>query len=119
MTFFQPDCGWCLRQARALNRLHQTCGADISLLAVGVHGSRRELKQELRRLRPRYAAYQASAALLASLGGAPPTPFSLVAGRDGRFLAWMQGYLPPEEVAEQFQGLPPACTPNRTPVRPS
>ncbi|MGI9229199.1 MAG: TlpA family protein disulfide reductase [Gammaproteobacteria bacterium] len=109
MTFFQPDCNWCLRQFRVLNRLHQRCGTAINLLAVGVNGNRRELKQELLRLRPGFSAYQANAGLMESLGRMPATPFAIEANAAGHFTGWTQGYLPQQQLEAALTTLPEQC----------
>ena len=111
MMFFEPECSWCFRQVRAINALAERCGGGFQALAVGVNANRAGLKQELRRLRPDFPAYEASPALLQSLGGVPATPFTLLGDVTGTYLDWTRGYLPEAELEEfmRQRGVP-ACS---------
>jgi thioredoxin-related protein len=93
LVFFQPDCDWCLKQFRAVNELRSTCSNSFEAIAIGTRGSRSELRKELRRLRPEFPAYQASPALLESLGGVETTPISLLGDSSGGFVNWLRGYI--------------------------
>lgn len=98
MLFFQPDCSWCLRQVRTLNELSGQCPGQFQALAIGVNGDRRQLKAELRRLRPDFPAFQASPALLEDIGGVPATPFSLLGDDQGSVQGWLRGYIPADKL---------------------
>ncbi len=100
LIFFEPECNWCFRQVRDLNALGERCRTGFQPLAVGVNGNRSHLKEELRRLRPEFPAFEASPALLSALGGVPATPFALLGDANGDYLAWSRGYLPEEELHE-------------------
>ncbi len=100
MVFFKPDCSWCFRQVKAFNTFMESC--DIAPIAVGVNGDRSALKKALRRLRPDFPAYQASADLLASLGEVPATPFTLVSRPSGEFATWLRGYVPLEQLSKEL-----------------
>ncbi len=102
MLFFQPDCTWCLRQVKTINELGRQCDA-FSAMAIGVLGTRSELRTELRRLRPAFPAYQASPRLLESLGEVETTPLMLFGDADGRFVTWWRGYAPEDKLVE-FMG---------------
>lgn len=96
LVFFQPECNWCAKQVRAINSLREQC--DFEALAVGVGGSRVELRKELRHLRPAFPAYQASPELIEELGGVVATPFTLLGNPNGEFLNWGRGFLPEKEL---------------------
>ena len=93
MLFFQPDCGWCFRQVRVINELAEQCDDGFEAVAVGVRGSRGELRKELRRIRQDFPAYQASPRLLEALGGVETTPLMLVGDDEGDLVTWMRGYI--------------------------
>ena len=93
MLFFQPDCNWCLRQVRAINELNEQCEGGFEAVAVGVRGSRGELRKELRRIRPDFPAYQASPRLLEALGGVETTPLMLVGDDEGDLVTWLRGFI--------------------------
>lgn len=99
MMFFEPDCSWCYRQVRTINRLGEDCGAKFTAIAIGVNGNRAALQKELRRLRPDFPAYQASPALMEAIGEIDATPLSLLGDSNGDFLNWARGYLPEDELA--------------------
>lgn len=100
MVFFEPECTWCFRQVRAINALGKGCAGTFTALAVGVNGSRESLRKELRRLKPDFPAYQASAELMASLGGVPATPLTLLGDTRGGYLSWLSGYAPEDRLAD-------------------
>lgn len=103
MMFFEPDCSWCYRQVRTINRLGEDCGEGFTALAVGVNGNRTALQKELRRLRPDFPAYQASPALVQAIGTVDATPLSLLGDANGDFVDWARGYLPTERLREFVQ----------------
>lgn len=98
MMFFEPDCGWCFRQIKVLNKLSQQCSGEFNLVAVGVNGSRSELLKEYRRAKPRFPAYQASNKLLQAIGGVEATPFTILADAKGQPLSWFRGYLAEQKL---------------------
>ncbi|MEX2962513.1 TlpA family protein disulfide reductase [Microbulbifer sp. TYP-18] len=98
MVFFEPECPWCFRQVRALNRLLARCPGQFQPLAVGTNGARRALLAEYRRLRPNFPAFQISGELLDKVGSIPATPFMLLVNRDGLPAGWLRGFVPGEKL---------------------
>lgn len=101
MVFFQPDCNWCARQVRVINSLRKQC--NFEAIAVGTGGTRMELREELRQLRPTFPAYQASPELIRAMGGVDATPVMLLGDADGHFLNWSRGYLADKELTSLLQ----------------
>lgn len=99
LLFFQPDCKWCLKQSRVLDRLLKTCPGRLNAAALGVHGSRHALKKELRRLRPGFPAYKTGVTMISELQGVPATPVMLLADERGTFTQSFRGYLPADELS--------------------
>lgn len=100
LLFFQPDCKWCLKQSKTLDKLLARCPEQLNAAALGVHASRHELKKELRRLRPDYPAYKTGDGMLGELQGVPATPVMLMADAQGRFAQSFRGYVPEKELAQ-------------------
>lgn len=102
MMFFKPECSWCLRQVKAINRLQESCQGKFQALAVGVEGDRPRLKKTLLRMRPEFPAYEASPRLLQDLGGVPATPFTLLADDRGSYRNFLRGYIPLEQLQAEL-----------------
>lgn len=98
MMFFEPECSWCARQFRVLDKLQAECEGSFNPIAVGINGSRRELLEEYRKQSPAIPTYQASSRLVAVVGGVPATPFTLVADAQGQPLGWLRGYMSEEKL---------------------
>ena len=94
MSFFEPDCSWCYRQMKTLNRLHEDCPHRVQPLLVGINGNRRQLQKELRKAKVRYPAFSANRDLLRTTGKIPATPLTLIVDRQGQFLSAIRGYVP-------------------------
>ena len=91
LVLFEPECTWCFKQVRVLNRLQQQC-ASFRAAGVGVNGSRRALLAEVRRLRADFPLYEASQALLADLGQIPGTPLMIYIDQSGQFENFSRGF---------------------------
>lgn len=98
IVFFQPECNWCYRQVAAINEFMSQCEAGFQAIAVGVNGNRRQLQAEMRRIKPAFPAYEASPALIRSLGGVPATPFALLGNANGELVNWSRGFLDSEKL---------------------
>ncbi len=105
LTFFEPDCGWCLRQLRALESLQGRCGDGLQPLAAGVRGRDLALRKELRRARVTFPAGRASGELLALVGEVPATPWTLLLGPAGEVVATLRGFVREEQLAAAFPTL--------------
>ncbi len=91
MMFFEPECAWCLRQAREIERLTNHC-TGVQPLVVGANGSRTALQAWLRRMAVDVPAYQISKRLSDDLGGVATTPITLVADASGTYRRYLRGY---------------------------
>lgn len=100
LLFFQPDCKWCLKQSKTLDKMLATCPRQVNAAALGVHATRHELKKELRRLRPDYPAYKTGDRMLEELQGVPATPIMLLADEHGKFVQSFRGYVPADQLAQ-------------------
>lgn len=105
LSFYEPECRWCHRQMKVLERLHGECGEGLRTLGVGVHGRSEDLRRELRRARVSFPGVRASADLLEMVGEVPATPWTLVLGPEGELVATLRGLVRYEPLAQTFAGL--------------
>lgn len=103
MMFFEPDCSWCIKQARLFAGLQEQCQQQFSTVLLGVHGKQIALKRTLFDLGVKLPAYQASKALLHDMGGIPATPIMLITDEQGRYRRYFRG------MTEQEQLTPLLC----------
>lgn len=101
MIFFEPNCSWCFKQVKVVNRLQQQCESSFQPLAVGVHGNRQQLKQESRRLKAAFPTLQASAEMLRRIGKVKATPLLVLSDKDGNYDAHFRGY----QHVDQLRGI--------------
>lgn len=106
MIFFEPECAWCLRQMRVLNKLVDECD-NFQALAIGANGSRAALRDTLNRMRPDFPSYQISRQLEADIGKVETTPLMLVADEQGEFVTYMRGYQKEEILVPALQEFVP------------
>lgn len=107
VSLFEPDCRWCLKQMKVLNRISQECTDALQPLAVGIHGQKTALKRELHRARVQFPALQASPSWLQSIGEVPATPWTLVVDTQGKLITTLRGYFEFEKIQNAF---PQGCT---------
>lgn len=106
MIFFEPECAWCLRQIRVLNKLIDEC-ENFQALAIGANGSRSALRDTLNRMRPDFPSYQISRELEADIGKVETTPLMLIADEQGEFVTYMRGYQKEEILVPALQDFIP------------
>ena len=98
MMFFEPDCSWCVKQARILDSLKQQCQGSFTPVMLGVHGNRMALKRVLFDLGVKLPAYKASKSLVRKMGGIPATPIMLVTDELGRYRRYFRGMTGPDKL---------------------
>lgn len=91
MMFFEPECSWCIKQAKILERLQTQCEQSFTSVMLGVHGNRVALKRALFDLGVKLPAYKASKPLVKAMGGIPATPILLVTDKEGRYRQYYRG----------------------------
>lgn len=106
MIFFEPECAWCLRQMRVLNKLVDECD-NFQALAIGANGTRSDLLSTLNRMRPDFPSYQISRQLEADIGKVETTPLMLIADDHGEFVTYMRGYQKEEILVPALQEFIP------------
>jgi len=93
ISFFEPDCTWCLKQMRALHALVATDPAGYAAVAVGVGGPNSVLRQWALKVNTNLPLLRGTAEFQAAVGGITVTPYNLVFDTNGRYLTRGTGYL--------------------------
>lgn len=82
-SFFIPDCRWCKRQQKVLKKIQSECPA-LSTVLLGVQGSKKKLKHELKRFKISFPAYLANNNIVKAIGKDTPVPLMLVFNEAGK-----------------------------------
>ena len=101
VSFFMPKCRWCQRQHKTLKQMQANC-PSLQPVMLGVQGSKRHLKQELKREKNTFPAYIASPAIVKAIGAKSPVPMMLMFNGQGQLVFKTQGYTPQEKLAKLF-----------------
>ena len=104
IILFQPDCPWCHAQFKRAEAFAAQY-PNVSVLAVSLRGTRRDLLDELRRARTKLPAYRSSPALIEALGSPEGTPRVFVLSADGALVAQARGMQEADELAALLTGL--------------
>jgi peroxiredoxin len=108
LMFFEPDCPYCFRQARALDALLATC-PDIQPIAIGVNGDRAALQKEMRRMRAEFPVLQIDAHFQADLGKVVATPLLLLSDRNGMLVTHLRGLQSEDVLRDLISRIDPAA----------
>ncbi len=106
LMFFEPECPYCFKQARILSQLQHRCDR-IQPIAVGVNGSRQDLRAEMRRMRAEFPALQISVRLHEDLGKVEGTPLLLITDRAGMLVTWLRGLKQEDMLAGLLNQIEP------------
>jgi thioredoxin-related protein len=104
ISIFEPECPWCLKQFKALEKLYDNCSADIQPIAVGV-GNKQQLKSLVYRSKISFPALAASPDFLDIIGQPKGTPFTLILDQKGNLVTTLQGYIPYQKLSYAFQDI--------------
>jgi thioredoxin-related protein len=108
ILLFEPDCGYCVRQAREVNALLAQC-SEIKPLAVGINGNRQHLREHVFSMRPDFPALMANPDLLRDLGEVQATPLMLLSDDKGYYHLHMVGLQDRETLRGVIGQLLPDC----------
>lgn len=90
LMFFEPDCPYCFRQARALNQLQREC-RGVHPVAIGLNGDRRALQKEAGRMRAEFPVLEIDERLQSDIGNVEATPLMLIGDRGGMLVTYLRG----------------------------
>ena len=110
LMFFEPDCEYCLREARVLNTLLADC-PGLQPVAIGINGSRSALQQHMRRMRADFPVLQINEQFQDDIGEVIGTPLLLLSDHDGALVTWLRGYQSESVLRELIARIDPeTCT---------
>jgi len=96
-AFFMPNCKWCQRQHKVLNKMKSSCPA-IKTIMLGVQGSKQKLRQALQRKKNTFPAYVANNTIVKAVGAQSPVPMMLLFNDKGGLVFKTIGYTPKEKL---------------------
>jgi thioredoxin-related protein len=108
ILLFEPDCGYCVRQAREINALLSQC-TEIRPVAVGINGNRQHLREHVFSMQPDFPALMANRDLLQDLGEVQATPLMLLSDDKGYYHLHMVGLQEKETLRAVIGELLPDC----------
>jgi thioredoxin-related protein len=110
LMFYQPDCRWCGLQMQAMQVAQPAC-EEVVMQLVGIRGSERQLRAELRRHRSDLPAFFGSEIFVRQVGGVAATPMTLLLNAKGEEVRRYRGYLNEEQLLAAANWLTAnACT---------
>lgn len=101
-SFFEPNCSWCLRQIKALNKLQQECPVEVNLTLVGIHGNKQQLRKVLHTARNKLPAIEYQPKLRELIGDIKATPTNAIFDENNIFVTKLPGYAKLEKLIEVF-----------------
>lgn len=106
VTIFEPECAWCMKQFKALQKLQHQCEASIASVGVGI-GNKEGLKELVRRTKVSFATAEASPSFIALVGEPKGTPFTILFDEKGELITTLLGYIPHKKLRYAFQDICP------------
>jgi hypothetical protein len=100
LSFFEPDCPWCFQQIMALEKLQARCADNAHIILIGVHATRGQLQQELRRIKTHLPAFEVNQRLLEITGPIVATPLTYFFNAAGMPSQVARGYAPDHPAFE-------------------
>ncbi|HEY6527426.1 MAG TPA: redoxin family protein [Cellvibrionaceae bacterium] len=94
LSFFEPDCPWCYQQIMTLKKLQARCADNTQIILIGVHATRQQLQQELRRVKTNLPAFEVNQTLLEITGPIAATPLTYFFNGAGIPSQVIRGYAP-------------------------
>lgn len=102
ITFFEPDCSWCLKQMQALDELQKN-KKQYKVVAIGIQGSRFDLKQWAARADTGLPITRITPQIERQLGSPRVTPTTLIFDDKGNFVAKFVGFQPNSDIAKRIK----------------
>lgn len=108
LSFFEPECSWCFKQIKALNKLQQSCELKLNITLVGINGNKQQLRKFLQTTRNQLPAIQHQAKLRQQLGKITATPTHVFFDRHHQFISKQSGFINDQKLTEIIS---PDCKP--------
>lgn len=101
-SFFEPNCSWCLRQIKALNKLQQQCSVQVNITLIGIHGNKQQLRKVLHKARNTLPATQYHPELRKLLGKINVTPTNAFFDQNSTLVSSLPGYIKLDKLSKVF-----------------
>lgn len=102
---YQPDCKWCKKQGKWLNKAQAQCAQNLGIVLIGNNGDKRQLKRELKHFHQDMPAFLANRKLFAEVGGVAASPTTLVFNQEGKLIAKQRGYVDDATLSDVAQKI--------------
>ncbi len=99
MLFFEPNCAWCFKQTKVINKALAACTKQFRVAGMGVNTHYHALRKAAWKLKPKFQTYQANQTMVVAMGGVKATPLMLLFNNEGQLLHHAQGYLDARQLA--------------------
>jgi thioredoxin-related protein len=96
---YQPDCSWCKKQGKLLERAFKQCKKSMNIVLVGTKGNSRQLRKELKHYHDGIPAFIADRKFLRSIGGYQASPTTLIYNDEGKLIVKKRGFIPEQKLA--------------------
>ena len=96
---YQPDCSWCKKQGKILERAFKQCQNSMNIVLVGTKGNTRQLRKELKHYHDDIPAFIADRKFLRDIGGYQASPTTLIYNDEGKLIVKKRGFIPEEKLA--------------------
>ena len=96
---YQPDCSWCKKQGKILERAFKQCQNSMNIVLVGTKGNTRQLRKELKHYHNDIPAFIADRKFLRDIGGYQASPTTLIYNEKGELIVKKRGFIPEEKLA--------------------
>jgi thioredoxin-related protein len=96
---YQPDCSWCKKQGKILERAFNQCKKSMNIALVGTKGNTRQLRKELKHYHDDIPAFIADRKFLRDIGGYQASPTTLIYNEEGKLIVKKRGFIPEQKLA--------------------
>jgi len=96
---YQPDCSWCKKQGKILERAFKQCQKSMNIVLVGTKGNARQLRKELKHYHDDIPAFIANRKFLRNIGGYQASPTTLIYNEEGELIVKKRGFITEEKLA--------------------
>lgn len=93
LSFYAPDCAWCERQIKSLNKFQKECESAWATSLIGIKGNKQLLNKLLRKTHNTLPAFIATSEFLTQVPTLEATPLTLFIDSNRKILAVKRGYV--------------------------
>lgn len=97
-SFFEPDCSWCFKQIKALEKIQKNCEIDLHIVLVGTNGNKQQLHRFVQKTNNIFPAVQHPTELQKLTGKIKATPTNVFFDHKQKLLAKKSGLIKIERL---------------------